>query len=80
MQRTHQPKETCFSLPSLASKSSRASPLKLMCGTGAKECGSIANELFAELNWTFLVVPDQFQEFRPAFDQGAVEQVEGVEN
>jgi len=50
-----------------------------MCGTGAKECGSIANELFAELNWTFLVVPDQFQEFRPAFDRGAVEQVLAIE-
>jgi hypothetical protein len=44
-----------------------------MCCACAKEGGSITNELFAELNWTLLVAPDQFQELRSAFDQGTVE-------
>jgi hypothetical protein len=59
-----------------------------MSGTGAKEGGSIANKLFAELNCIVLVAPDQFQKFCSAFDKGLVQhgfavevqKVEGVED
>jgi hypothetical protein len=50
-----------------------------MRGTRAEEGGSITDELFAELNWTLVVTPGQFQQFRSAFDQGAVEQVLAIE-
>jgi hypothetical protein len=49
-----------------------------MCGTGAKESVSIANELFAELQRAFQAAEKRL-ELRSAVDQGNVAQVLAVE-